>query len=59
MTDWLKRETRDPLTVLLSREAETCSGCAHRGKLWGMFICARHDRAAVKRCKQYKEVANG
>ena len=55
--DYLKRDMRDPLIVLLEREAATCAGCVHRGKLWGMFICTKHDRAALTKCKSYKEKA--
>ena len=48
-------ESRDPLEVLIEREARTCAGCIHKGYLWGAAICMKTDKLADKRCGRYKE----
>ena len=56
MAAWQRRsETRDPLEVLIEREARSCAGCIHKGYLWGAAICMKTDKLADKRCGRYKE----
>ena len=56
MAAWQRRfETRDPLDVLIEREAHTCAGCIHKGYLWGAAICLIRGNLAVKRCGRYRE----
>ena len=56
MAAWQRRsETRDPLDVLIEREAHTCAGCIHKGYLWGAAICMETDKLADKRCGRYSE----
>lgn len=47
---------RDPLDVLLRKEAATCKGCVHIVRVYGIESCSvRHFVPAEKRCKKYLE----
>ena len=50
--------SRDPLDVLISREAKTCKGCKHEleGVIWGSIVtvCTKKQKHG-RRCKQYEE----
>jgi predicted SpoU family rRNA methylase len=55
MTALTRRQYGDPLEILLRRESRTCKGCKHVQEAWGKPYCVKHDKPAVKRCKDYKE----
>ena len=56
MAAWNRRsETRNPLDVLIEREAHTCAGCIHKGHMWGEAICLKLTKLADKRCGHHKE----
>jgi hypothetical protein len=56
---------RDPLRILLAREAKTCKGCTHqyRDRIFNqdIVVCTKTDvngkrRHHGRRCKDYNEV---
>ncbi len=56
------RDYRDPLEILIERqEAELrrkhgpCYGCQHWSSIWGDKWCQKHQKPAVKKCKDFKE----
>ncbi len=55
MTILPKRQYRDPLEVLIRKEEKSCKGCAHLELVLGKGYCAKKEKAAVRRCSDYKE----
>lgn len=56
MSNWQRNgDTRDPLTVLLEREAKTCKGCIHLTTMWQQPWCLKSDEPAVRKCKRKTE----
>jgi hypothetical protein len=43
----------DPLRQLLEKENRSCKGCSHLVKLWGVEVCAKHERIPQRRCLSY------
>jgi hypothetical protein len=50
-----KGQYRDPLEILIRKEEKSCKGCAHVTEVLGKDYCAKKDKAAVKRCRDYKD----
>jgi hypothetical protein len=51
MSEW----GRDPLRILLEREARSCKGCAHIQVAFDRQYCSK-GKKMVRRCQSYKEV---
>ena len=49
-----QRDYRDPLLVLLEREAASCKGCAHAIAVFDRQACGK-GRKFGRRCEQYLE----
>lgn len=50
---------RNPLDILIAKEARSCKGCAHKTSLWGVAYCLRNPQKSgdkLRRCKKYQEV---
>lgn len=54
MSDLFKTDFRDPLQVLMAREASTCKGCAHIDVTLGRQFCTK-GRDMKRKCKSYVE----
>lgn len=53
MTALPRHAYRDPLEILLQKEARYCKGCVHRLHVWGKEGCNKGRKP--RRCKDYKE----
>ena len=57
MATWARRsDTRDPLVILLEREARTCKGCIHHDFVWQQPWCLKQQKPAKCKCSRYREV---
>ena len=50
---------RNPLDILIAKEASTCKGCTYKTSLWGVAYCLLNPQKSgpkLRRCKKYQEV---
>lgn len=55
---WTRSETRDPLQIVIEREARTCKGCENEVKtvmFGGVIKTCEKRKKHGKRCAQYVE----